>query len=95
LLVRLDILTVEDLSAYVDGELDEETAASVEAALRSDDRVAAFIEAFRRQIADLHRLHGGDMPQGGAGIDKIPPRLAHLINRHRHRVANDPFDVDP
>lgn len=83
MLVRLDILTVEDLSAYVDGEVDEETARSVDGAIRSDDRAAAMVCAFRQQIANLHRLHDGH------GLDKVPPRLADLMERHRCAEADD------
>ena len=44
----------ENLSAYLDGELDELGAASVERAVHLDPELAGALDALRRQKAALH-----------------------------------------
>ena len=77
MLVRLDIITAEDLSAYVDGHLDAECMEAVAKAIQDDDRAARIVQGFRDQIANLHRLYGG------ATREAVPERLLDVIRRHR------------
>lgn len=49
-------LTDEDLSAYVDGEIDPDRRSEVESALAADTEAAAKVAAYRRQVQALHEL---------------------------------------
>lgn len=51
-----------DLSAYVDGELDDARREKIDAHLAGCDRCERFGGAFGVTVGDLRRLLGGDAP---------------------------------
>jgi anti-sigma factor RsiW len=72
---QLTILTVEDVSAFVDGELEREERREVAACARDDDRVACRIAAWQWQIGLLHAAFGS------VADDPVPERLARVARR--------------
>lgn len=53
---------LKDLSSYVDGELDADRRARIEAHLAGCDRCEHFGGVFGETVADLRRLLGGSAP---------------------------------
>lgn len=85
---QLTILTAEDVSAFVDGELGREGRLEVAACARDDDRVACRIAAWRWQIGLLHRAFGGtDEP--------VPPRLSRIARQAASGHSYIAMDFDP
>jgi anti-sigma factor RsiW len=77
---QLTILTADDVSAFVDGELGREERLEVAACARDDERVACRIAAWQWQIGLLHRAFGGtDEP--------VPPRLSRIARQAASRAC--------
>lgn len=76
----LSILTINDLHAYIDGELDAELVPDVEGMLDEDPRVARWAAAYRHQIACMHRAFA-------KGADDVPQRLRAPV---RAAVGREP-----
>lgn len=72
----LDVITIEDLSAFVDGQADSDLVEAIEELDLQDDRCAETLGAFMAQNALLHRAFDPmkDEP--------IPQRLLDLIKSH-------------
>lgn len=66
-----------DLHAYVDGELDEQQRAEVEAHLREDAQVAARVHSYRLQSEQLHALFDDVLDE------PLPPAVARALEKPR------------
>jgi anti-sigma factor RsiW len=69
----LEIITVEDLHRYTDGLLPRDRQESVGAYLQDDDEAFQRVEAYRIQIAELHRW------LSPALREPVPKRLLSVI----------------
>lgn len=72
------VMTTEDVSAFVDGELAHEDRSDVAACARDDDRVACRIAAWQWQQGLLHCVFGGV-------IDEPLPKALRMAARRTHR----------
>lgn len=72
----LDVITIEDLSAFVDGQADGDLAEAIEELDLQDDRCAETLGAFMAQNALMHRALDPMMDE------PIPQRLVDLIRSH-------------
>jgi hypothetical protein len=88
-------IPVEKIMAYVDGELDADSRAEVEAAAAADPDVAAALsrhEALRRRVADAHADVLHEPPPAelealirGANLRQGPPEVVELSARRAQR----------
>jgi len=74
---RLDVVTVEDLSAYVDGQADTDLSDAISDVVKEDDRSAEAISAFMTQNALLHRAFDPILEE------PVPERLTALLRGGR------------
>ncbi|WP_420566290.1 anti-sigma factor family protein [Thalassobaculum sp.] len=72
----LDVITIEDLSAFVDGQADGDLAEAIEELDLQDDRCAETLGAFMAQNALMHRALDPMMDE------PTPQRLVDLIRSH-------------
>lgn len=72
----LDVITIEDLSAFVDGQADGDLAEAIEELDLQDDRCAETLGAFMAQNALMHRALDPMMDE------PMPQRLVDLIRSH-------------
>lgn len=79
--VRPNVITAEDLSAHVDGQLDSAASARVEEAIATDAQIAHTVEELRSQTARLRQLFGG------IASEPVPDRFARTLQRHRLRLS--------
>jgi anti-sigma factor RsiW len=76
---ELVVLTVEDVSSFIDGELGREERLDVVACARDDDRVACRIAAWQWQQGLLHGAFG-------AVVDEpVPEAMARIARRRLRR----------
>jgi anti-sigma factor RsiW len=75
----LDVITIEDLSAFVDGQADGDLAEAIEELDLQDDRCAEALGAFMAQNALLHRALGPMLEE------PVPEGLVALIRSHTNR----------
>lgn len=68
----LTVLTIDDLHAYIDGELSADLVAEVEDVLRDDPRAVRWLAAYRHQIACMYRVFG-------EGAEDVPDRLRQVV----------------
>ncbi|WP_114395577.1 anti-sigma factor family protein [Oleisolibacter albus] len=50
-------LTMNDINAYLDGDLDDAGRAAVEMALETDAEAQQLLARYRQQVNELHRLY--------------------------------------
>jgi anti-sigma factor RsiW len=72
----LDVITIEDLSAFVDGQADGDLAEAIEELDLQDDRCAETLGAFMAQNVLMHRALDPMMDE------PMPQRLVDLIRSH-------------
>jgi anti-sigma factor RsiW len=77
----LDVITIEDLSAFVDGQADGDLAEAIEELDLQDDRCAETLGAFMAQNALLHKA------LDPMRDEPMPQRLLDLIRPHTDRVS--------
>ena len=77
----LDVITIEDLSAFVDGQADADLAEAIEELDLQDDRCAETLGAFMAQNALLHRA------LDPMTDEPLPQRLLDLVRGH-HQGRN-------
>lgn len=77
----LDVITIEDLSAFVDGQADGDLAEAIEELDLQDDRCAETLGAFMAQNALLHKA------LDPMRDEPMPQRLLDLIRSHTDRVS--------
>ena len=66
------VLTPDDLSAYVDGEISGDVARDVEDLVEEDPRVARWLAAYQHQVACMHKAFG-------FGADSIPSSMTAML----------------
>jgi anti-sigma factor RsiW len=71
---------LEDLSAYVDGELDAARRAQIDTHLAGCDRCERFGDAFGVTVGDLRRLLGGAEPTEDAARRDLLDKLHHALD---------------
>ena len=76
MVVQLEIITPEDLSAYVDDQCDAELTRSIVEMTDQDDRCLAVISAFIKQAALLHQSLDPILDE------PVPERLTALLRAH-------------
>ncbi|SDG14837.1 MULTISPECIES: anti-sigma factor family protein [Thalassobaculum] len=77
----LDVITIEDLSAFVDGQADGDLSEAIEELELQDDRCAETLGAFMAQNALLHRA------LDPMKDEPTPKRLLDLIRSHTDGAA--------
>lgn len=73
----LDVITIEDLSAFVDGQADGDLTEAIEELDLQDDRCAETLGAFMAQNALLHRA------LDPMKDEPMPERLLKLVRSYR------------
>ena len=74
--IQLEIITMEDLSAYVDGQCDTDLTESVGEMMEQDDRCAEIVSAFMTQTELLRQSLAPILEE------PVPQRLTDLIRAH-------------
>lgn len=79
----LDVITIEDLSAYVDGQADSDLVEAVDELNGQDDRCAETVTAFAAQTALMHRAFDP------IAREPVPDRLIALVRGHAAGAGED------
>ncbi|HEX5079830.1 MAG TPA: hypothetical protein VFV80_11825 [Geminicoccaceae bacterium] len=77
--VELVVITPEEISAYVDGELSSEGRRDVAACVRDDERAACLLSAWQWQLGLLHAAFGRI-------ADEAPPERLKLAPAARGSI---------
>lgn len=72
----LDVITIEDLSAFADGQADADLIEAIEELDTQDDRCSETIAAFAAQTALMHRAFDPIVRE------PVPDRLVALVRQH-------------
>jgi anti-sigma factor RsiW len=75
--VQLEIITTEDLSAFVDGQSDTDLTEAVEELSEQDDRCSEIISAFMMQTTLLRQSLDPILEE------PVPERLIDLVRAHK------------
>ena len=75
----LDVITIEDLSAFVDGQVDGDLAEAIEELDLEDDRCAEVLSAYIAQNALMHRSMDPMLSE------PVPKKLIALLRNHVSR----------
>jgi anti-sigma factor RsiW len=73
--ICLEIITEEELHLYTDGQLSADRREAVGDYLLEDDRACQRVEAYRMQIAEMHRWLSPTMEES------LPQRLREVVLR--------------
>ncbi|MDF1793501.1 MAG: hypothetical protein P1U88_16415 [Thalassobaculaceae bacterium] len=74
--ILLDVITIEDLSAFVDGQAEADLVEAIEELDHYDDRCAETLGAFAAQTALLHRALDPVLNE------PVPEKLLALLRSH-------------
>lgn len=72
----LDVITIEDLSAFVDGQADADLVEAIDELDQQDDRCAETLGAFVAQTALMHRAMDPILEE------PVPEQLVAMIRSH-------------
>jgi anti-sigma factor RsiW len=78
---RTEMLRDDDVHAYIDGELDGDARAAVEAAIAADPALAETVTSYRADMAKIASVYGGDLGE------PLPRRWIATIENDTRRMT--------
>jgi len=84
---RTEMLKDDDLHAYIDGELDGDARAAVEAAVAADPALADTVTLYRADMAKIASVYGGGL------AEPLPRRWIAMVEENTRRTHWRKFEL--